>query len=237
MLKIDLHIHSKEDLDDNINYSAKQLINKAKILNFNAISFTFHNNLFFNKELIKYAKLKNILLIPGVEIEIENKHVLIYNISIKEFKNLKKSCSSFEKFSITLNEIKKKNKDVFVVAPHPYFILPYCVGNLLEKHNNIFDAVEFSWFFTKIFNLNKKGIKIAKKYNLPIIANSDCHLLDRFGKNYSLIDCQNCNVKSIFKAIKQNKIKIVSNPERTTTLIKDALEMLLRETFKKKHKF
>ena len=66
MLKADLHIHTKEDPHDNIGYSAKQLIDHAAKLNFDVISITNHDTSSYTEELAEYAKLKGILLIPGI---------------------------------------------------------------------------------------------------------------------------------------------------------------------------
>ena len=56
MLKAQLHIHSGEDPQDGLHYKAKDVIDMAKKLNFDVISFTFHNTLFYNQEIINYAK-------------------------------------------------------------------------------------------------------------------------------------------------------------------------------------
>ncbi len=75
----------------------------------------------------------------------------------------------------------------------------------------MFDAIEYSWFFSKLINLNRKAVRIAKRYNKPIIATSDVHYIENFGKNYSLIDSAK-DIRSVFNAIKNNKVKIKSKP-------------------------
>jgi predicted metal-dependent phosphoesterase TrpH len=196
-LKIDLHIHAKEDKIDKISYTAKQLIDKASKLKYDVLSFTFHKKLFWQKEIIKYAKQKGILLIPGVEMSIEGKDVLVYNIKQKEVEKIK-----------TLNDLQKikdKNKNIFVIAPHPYYMTKVCLGEKLEKSIKLFDAIEHSWFFSNKINPNKKAIKISRRYNKPIIATSDCHHISYFGSSYAVIESKK-DINSIFKAIKKNKI-------------------------------
>jgi predicted metal-dependent phosphoesterase TrpH len=226
-VKIDLHIHAKEDKEDEINYTSKQLIDKAVSLNFNALSLTFHNQFYYNKEISKYAERKGILLIPGVEMRIQGKDVLVYNITKKEFNKIK-----------TLNDlrnIKKNNRNIFVIAPHPYFMTSVCLGNELERNIDLFDAIEHSWFFTKSINRNKKALKIALKYNKPFIATSDCHYLSLFGKTYAILESKN-NIKSIFQAIKDKKITNYIRPLSFISLNIHVIKILLGKVIPNKYK-
>jgi len=216
MIKVDLHIHSKEDKQDKIYYTAKELIDRAVKLKFDVLSITLHNYLLEDKEITKYAKKKGILLILGAEIKIKGKEVLVYNIKAKHLKNVK----TFE----DLKKLKRKFKDMFIIAPHPFFKTRECLGKYLREHIELFDAIEYSWFFTKLINFNKNAVKIAKKYNKPIIATSDAHRLENFGDNYSLINSKK-NIKSIFNAIRRNKIKIKSNPRSLVFFISSSFKM------------
>ncbi len=220
MLKTDLHLHSKEDKKDDLSYSAKELIDKAAELKFDVLAFTFHHAFFWKKEIINYAKSKNILLIPGSEMLIEKCDVLVYNIKKEHLKSIK----TFE----DLRQLKKKDKNIFVIAPHPYFIVGHSMGNKLEKNIGLFDAIEISWFFTKILNLNKKAIKIAKKYNKPLIATSDNHYFNNFGINYSLVDSSK-DTKAIFKAIHEKKIKNISEPRSMFSFIMFTLKIIFNQ--------
>lgn len=227
MLKIDLHIHAKEDKHDIISYSAKELVDKAIENEFDAISFTFHSAFYYPKKLVDYATKNGLLLIPGSELCIEGRDVLVYNFNIKEF-NLLQSSKNFKEFYSNVKKVKKKNKFLFIVAPHPYFKLSYCVNEKLEKYGrNLFDAVEFSWFYSKLINFNKKGMQVARKFNLPMIANSDCHLFNRFGLNYTLVDSSKCDISSIFTSIKKGKVRLVSKAVNELVLFIEGLRMFL----------
>lgn len=217
MLKIDLHIHSKEDPQDRILHTAKELIDKAVKLKFDVLSITLHNHLLEDKEITAYAKKKGILLISGAEIKIERKEILVYNIKSKYLKNIK----TFE----DLKKLKRKFKNMFIIAPHPFFKTGECLGKHLKEHIELFDAIEYSWFFTKIINFNKKAIKIAEKYNKPIIATSDAHHLKNFGNNYSLLNSKK-DIKSIFSAIRRNKIKTKSDALPLLFFISSSFKMV-----------
>ena len=202
MLRCDLHLHTKEDKFDSwIKYDARELIDKASKLGFDVLSFTFHDQKFFRDDIVEYAKSKGILLIPGSEVTLEGKHVLIYgNFELSELKTLK-----------DLEKIKGRD-DVLIVAAHPYFKRPTCLGNKLIENIELFDAVEYCHFYNHLFNWNDKASLVAKKNNKSVIGNSDCHIMKlQFNRTYSLIDSEK-DVKSIFKAIKENKVVVVSEP-------------------------
>ncbi|MFH1377117.1 MAG: PHP domain-containing protein [Candidatus Woesearchaeota archaeon] len=210
MLRCDLHLHTKEDKIDSkwIEYNAKELIDKAAELNFDVLSFTCHNQVFYSDEIVEYAKSKNILLIPGTELTLEGKHVLVYgNFDINEIRNLS-----------DLRKLKDKD-DCLVVAAHPYFKDKSCLGNKLIENIDLFDAIEYCHFYNHLFNWNKKAVNVAKKYGKSLIGNSDCHIMPlQFNKTYSMIDSEK-DMKSIFRSIKENKIIVVSEPLPLRNLI------------------
>ncbi|MFT4343384.1 MAG: PHP domain-containing protein [Candidatus Woesearchaeota archaeon] len=205
MLKVDLHIHACEDkADSHITYSAKKLIDKAEILGFDALAFTFHHQFFWNKEIQTYAHKKGILLIPGSEMIIEGKDVLVYNIT-------KKHLNSIKTFN-DLRALKKKNKNIFVIAAHPYYPGKICLGDLLDTHYDLFDAIEYCWLHTKWFSWNKKAVMASKKYRIPLVATSDAHYLDYFGRSYIKVKTTEKTKKDIFTQIKKGNIEIYSPP-------------------------
>lgn len=202
MLSAELHLHTKEDKFDKINYSAKELIDYLSRLGREVISITGHDTLVYSDELKKYAETKNILLIPGCEIWIEKKHVVVLNwigdpFQIKTFEDLKK--------------LKKENKEVIVLAPHPFFGRGDCLKEDLEKNINLFDAIEYCHLYNNFINRNKKAIQIAKKYNKPIIGTSDAHHFFQINHTYTKINSKK-DIPSIIKAIKENKIELVTKP-------------------------
>jgi len=200
LLKADLHLHTKEDPQDKINYSAKELINYMSKLNFDVISITNHNKITYSEELADYARKKNILLIPGVEKTIQEKHILFYNVSQEEINDIKE-----------LDDIKKiKHKKNLIVAAHPFFIIN-SLGPKLLKYISLFDAVEYSHFYIKMINFNRKAVKISKKFNKPLLGTSDSHFLFQTGYTYSLINSEK-KINSVLKAIKENKVSIRTKP-------------------------
>lgn len=218
MLKVDLHLHANEDNDHHrLSYTSKELIAKAAEQGFEVLALTFHGDVHYNKTLVNYAKQKNILLIPGIEKLIEKKEVLIYNITQKESKKLK----TFD----DLRKLKQK-KNILIIAPHPYYIIRSCLGSKLEQNIDLFDAIEYSHYYLKYLNFNKKAVKIAKKYSIPMIGTSDTHYLPQLGSTYTIIDSKK-NLKDIFKAIRNKQVLVKSKPIKLKYFIWRFFRMVL----------
>ena len=231
MLKAQLHIHIKGDPSDNIRHTWRELIDHAKKLDFNVLAITCHKRIIFPAKAISYAKKRNILLIKGIEIEIgkSGQHVLILNPHI--------SAEKIRTFA-DLAKYKTAHLESMIIAPHPYFPTRRTLKNNLEKHIDLFDAIEYNYFVTKSKNYNKKAIQIAKKYKKPLIGTSDCHVLKYLNTTYSLIDCPTeknslPNQQAILNAIRKNAITIKTNPLSHFTATKILLILLWQELSKK----
>lgn len=200
MLKSDLHLHVKGDPEDRVPYSAQQLIDRAAALKYDILAITCHDRVLYSKAIVSYAHSKGILLIPGAETTLGGKHVLLYNITNEDLKKI----TSF-------NDIRelKKQKNILVIAPHPYFPTSFCLGNMLERHIGLFDAIEYSHYHTHFFNLNRKATHTARKHNKPIIGNSDSHHFRQFATTYSLIDSEK-NANAVIAAIKAGNVRVFS---------------------------
>lgn len=180
MLKADLHIHSKGDPQDiMLHYTPMDVIKLAAKQNFQVLAFTWHNKIFDPTPMKAYAKKRGITLIPGIEATIEGKHTLLYNISNEEMAKVKR-----------LEDLYTFKDHVVIGAPHPFFLLPVCLGKKITEHKKLFDFIEYSHFYTKRINFNKKAIAVAEELKLPIIANSDVHHLSLFGKEWTLLDTE-----------------------------------------------
>lgn len=201
-LKADFHLHTADDRYDNIAHTSYELISHAAQKGFKVLSITNHDTYTFNPELVSYALDHDILLIPGIEKTIEGKHVLLLNAfpaaeKIKSFAELQAA----------------KNDGLFVVAPHPFFKAHHCLGNKLIEHIDLFDAVEYSYFYTRWINFNRKARAVAREYRLPLIGNSDCHVLSYMGLSHSVITAYHKTENAVFDAIREHRVKVVSHPQ------------------------
>jgi predicted metal-dependent phosphoesterase TrpH len=201
-LKVQFHLHTRQDPYDYIRHSEKELIDEAARLNYDVLSITCHNVIIFNEDLKKYAEKKRILLIPGIEKSIRRRHVVILNATI-DAQNIK----NFD----DLEKYRKKHPECFIIAAHPYYPGGISLKKRLERYISLFDAIEYCWYHSKKFNTyNKKAVKTAEKYGLPILATADCHMIKYLNYTYSLIEAGK-DVHSIFDAIRKKKIEIVSH--------------------------
>ena len=214
-LKIDLHIHTANDLVESKTGQKKSLVHPKKMIdlaveqNFDAISFTHHGIIYRDLEIEKYAKQKGLLLIPGVEAFIHQKHVLLINFSKTNHIN------SFEDLC------KYKNPENLIIAPHPYYFFSQCIGKNLERYIQCFDAVEYAHLYYKFINPNRKAVKIAREHDLPILGCSDTHTQYHFGTTYSIVDADEKSIPAIIKAIKQGKVEYMSHPFPFPLFVKD----------------
>lgn len=202
MLKADFHMHFGREHCHDTGYSARQLIDHCASLGYEVMAFTLHDKVGATKELISYARKKGILLISGMEATIDGAHILVLNVTKKEGESLE----SFD----DIRKLKKR-KDILVVAPHAYFPLGDCLKDRLVENISLFDAVEYSHFYTYLVNFNRKAMKVAVKYDKPIVGTSDCHRLYQVGYTYTMLDCRK-NLKSVLEAVRKGKGGVVSRP-------------------------
>ncbi|MBI4981149.1 PHP domain-containing protein [Candidatus Woesearchaeota archaeon] len=219
MLKAELHTHINADPQHRktINYSAFHLIDEVAKQQFKVLAITCHDWVYEDKSAEEYAKKKGILLIRGVERTIGGKHVLIYNLSNREAQKI----HTFEE----LKQFKQNNSKIFVIAPHPFHWTPVCLRNKVLQHLDLFDAWEYSWFYTRWINPNRKMVRLATQFHKPIIGCSDVHRIENLGNTYTLIDAKP-TIEDVFTGIRENKAKVVTKPLSWTKFAIIALHLL-----------
>jgi predicted metal-dependent phosphoesterase TrpH len=198
-LKADLHLHTAEDPLDRVRYTARELIAKAATKGFEVLSITNHHRITFDQDLFKYARDQGILLIPGVELTIRRRHVLVINPPPN------RKCSDF--FSLS----RLRRPETLIIAPHPFFPGTYSLNRYLSRNLHLFDALEYCHFYSRMINFNQKTVEVARTHGYPLIGNSDAHFLSQLGATYSLIYGEK-NLEGVFTAIRQNDIKVISRP-------------------------
>lgn len=198
-LKVDFHLHTAEDPLDRVRYTAKQIISRAAEQGFDVLSVTNHHVMTFTDELFDYAQERGILLIPGVEVTVRRRHILLLNPPSGMH------CTDYSHLSAC------RRPETLIVAPHPYFPGTNSLNGHLLKHQHLFDALEYSHFYSKKINFNQKAVEVCRSHGFPLIGNSDAHFLSQFGITYSLIDAEK-NLESIFAAIREKRVKVVTRP-------------------------
>ncbi|HIJ02645.1 TPA: PHP domain-containing protein [Candidatus Woesearchaeota archaeon] len=232
-LKAELHTHSDDDPQDKLPYSIYDLIDKAKSLNYDILAITLHEKVLEGKRFesaYKYARSKQILIIPGCEANIEGKDVLMYNITEKERKEIK----TFNDLRNMKSHWDKKRRNVLIIAAHPYFSIlqKASLGKKLCENIGLFDAIEYHYFYLEFLNLNRKSITASRKYRKGLVGNCDVHYLDNLGTTFTLINSQK-NIDSVIKAIKSRKIMLRTQPISITKFLLTAIRYLLFHDYTK----
>jgi len=200
-LKADLHCHVGGDPQDDIEYTAEDLIDCAVELGFDVIAITNHREVWQNPGTISYARSHGLIVIPGVELDVEDKHVVLLNVdkraeTIRSFDDIRSSAS----------------RDRVVVAPHPFYPARTCLGKKLMEHIDVFDAIEYSFFYCRVLNPNACAEAVAKRVGLPMVGSADCHGLRWLGRTYTAIEADKKDVKSVIHAIKEGRARVVTRP-------------------------
>lgn len=201
MLKVDLHLHSSEDPVDVIDHDAHQLIDRAAELGFDALALTLHDCDLRDPTLCAYARERGIVLVPGVERTIDGRHVLLLN-----FPERTDHVRTFDDLANL-----RRTSNGLVIAAHPYFPDTSCLRWRLDRHADLFDAVEWSYFWTQGVNFNAKAARFAATHGKPLVASSDLHDLRQLGRTYSMVFADR-NPDAICDAIREGRISIQTSP-------------------------
>lgn len=205
-LKSSLHSHAIEH--PIIKYKPEDLIDVAKKQGYDVISVTDHEQVTYTSDLKRRAEDDGILLIPGTEALIgdnnNKKEVLILNIT--EYP-AKEHTSSFENLANWLERYQDRDK-LSVGAPHSFYGSSQCLGEDLEKNIELFDFIEYCFFRSPLLrdHPNQKAMKIAEKYNKPILGTGDVHKLWELWTTYSLIESEK-KAESVIKTINESTFK------------------------------
>src|SRR4051812_40804572 len=202
MIKADFHIHTGDDPADHISYTPFELIDRAAELGYGAIAVTLHDAQLEDAAYRGYAASRGIVLIPGVERTIEGRHVLLLNFS--------RATGVVETFA-NLARLKQAEPGGMVIAPHPYFPAAASLMGDLERHADLFDAVEYNAMFTPVVNFNAIAGWWAKRHHKPMVGNGDVHRLEMLGTTYSLVDAAP-DPASICSAVKAGRVNVVATP-------------------------
>lgn len=202
MLKVELHTHAADDPEDYISHTPHQLIDRAAELNFDALAITLHNKQLDIEPLRTYAAQRGVVLISGVERDVEGKHVLLINFSRRA-----EQVDGFEDVA----RLKRTEPVGLVVAPHPFFPMRSCLGTVMNRHADLIDAVEFNAMYSPMVNFNRLGERWAARYRKPMVGNGDVHLLEQMGTTYSLVDAAP-SPDAICEAIRVGRVSVESAP-------------------------
>jgi len=201
MLKVELHSHTADDPLDRIPHTTRELIDHAAAHEFDALAITLHDRQLDLRPHLAYARERGITLIPGVERTIEGRHVLLLNF---------RRGTDFVRTFDDLRALRRREPGL-VVAPHPFFPDRTCLWGQLERHADLFDAVERNAMFLRGVDFNLRAERWAATHGKPMVGNGDVHRLGQLGSTYSLVDAER-DPGAICDAIAAGRVQVVSRP-------------------------
>ena len=188
---LDLHIHSKCSFDSIL--EPKQIIKVAKKRGLDGVAITDHNTIKGGLEAKKINKSQDFLVIVGSEVNTEVGDIIGLFLT-EEIK----SRNSME----VIEEIKKQGG--LVVLPHPY--RGHKLNDELLKRIDVIEG----------FNArtndkdNEEAVKLAEKYNKPIIAGSDAHFASEIGLGKTIINSKEGITREILNG--RAKLEVSQSP-------------------------
>ena len=175
-----------------------------------------HDVVTFDSELEEYAAGRGLLLLPGVELTLSDKHVVVVNPDFRRADEFR----SLEDLTAIRNE-----RDI-VIAPHPYYPGFRCLKSDLEAHIDSFDAVEFSFFYNRFINPNRKAVAAAAHHRKPLVGSSDCHNIWQVGYTYSLVEAEK-NIPSIVRSVKEGRVEVATTPLSMLAMFRVGINWIL----------
>ena len=229
-IKVDLHIHTLDDPKDAVDYSAHQLLARARSLGFGVLAITLHDAVFNRQEVFADAAAMGILLIPAAEVRLRGADVILLNVTPKEIAELR----NFD----DLRQLRAQRGDsIFTIAPHPFYVFGGSIGPRLLENIDCFDAIEICHFHKGLFNPNRRAAKVARRFGKPLVATSDAHRLDAFGRHYTNIPRPaELTFENVLTALRSERITLTSPPCSFADLVNAIYFVFLAHPFRRRRK-
>jgi hypothetical protein len=140
---------------------------------------------------------------------IEGADVVVLNILPEEAAGIK-----------TFDDLRRlraeRGESVFVLAPHPYYVLGGSIGQRLEEEMDCFDAIEFCHLQIPLLNPNRRAASVAARAGKPLLSTSDSHKRLNFGHAYSLLGVEAGDgppsIEALFGAMRAHRVRRVNPP-------------------------
>jgi len=203
LYRVELHSHCQGDpVDCHLGHTLFQHIDRAKEVGLDAIAVTWHRKICADPEAFSYARERGILLIAGMEADVDQRHIVILNLAEGDLPG-----------DPTWNQIRAlrlRKPEALVLAPHPFYPHPSCLGKMMNDHADCIDAVEWciihvQWLPGRV-NPNLRAARWAHQHGKPMVACSDAHSLCAIGKNASVVEADELTSEALFAGIRAGRV-------------------------------
>jgi predicted metal-dependent phosphoesterase TrpH len=201
--RVELHSHCQGDpVDIHIRHTIFEHIDRAREVGLDAIAVTWHRKICEDREAFAYGWSRGVLVIPGMEAEVNRKHLVVLNIAGGDL--------SAEPTWDEVRALRARKPGVLVMAPHPFYPHPTCLGKQMNDYADCIDAVEWCkmhvhWLPAGV-SPNLRASRWAHARGKPMIACSDAHSLDSIGKNASTVEADALTTEALFAGIRAGRI-------------------------------
>jgi predicted metal-dependent phosphoesterase TrpH len=202
--RVELHSHCKGDpVDSYLGHTLFQHIDRAKEVGLDVIAVTWHRRICSDPEAFAYAKERGVLVIPGMEADVDGQfHLVVLNLAEGDLP----SAPTWAQ----VRALRARKPEVLVMAPHPFYPHPTCLGREMNEHADCIDAVEWcalhvNWLPGRV-NPNLRAARWAHKHGKTLIACSDAHTLCAIAKNASTVEADELTIDSILAGIRAGHV-------------------------------
>ncbi len=206
-IKLDLHIHTLDDPKDKLDYSAHELLERARALGIEVLAITLHDAVFQRPEVFADAAAMGILLIPAAEMRLQGADVVVLNVSPEEV-------AALRDFPDLRRLRAVRGDSVFIFAPHPFYLLGGSIGGeRLRENLDCFDGIEVCHFHKGWFDPNRPARRLAARTGKALVATSDAHQLSAFGAHHTSVPRpREWSVKGVVAALRAGPRRLTSPP-------------------------
>ncbi|MGI8435498.1 MAG: PHP-associated domain-containing protein [Chthoniobacterales bacterium] len=212
-VRLDLHIHTLDDPKDRLDFSAQELLERARACRIEVLAITLHDMVFDRAEVFADAKAMGILLLSAAEMRLHGADIVLLNISAEE-------ANALHDFDDVRRLRAARRDSLFTFAPHPFYVLGGSIGGeRLRANIDCFDAIEVCHFHKGLFDRNRPARAAAAEFGKPLIATSDAHELTAFGQHYTSIPRPAAlTPENIFAALRAGSGRLTSPPAKLSEI-------------------
>lgn len=200
--RVDLHNHCQGDPIDPLKHTIYEHIDIAQKVGLDAIAMTWHRRVCTDPLAETYARQNGVLLMRGMEAEIEGKHLVVVGLEEGDLPG--------ETTWDEVRALRARKPGVLVMAPHPFYPHPSCLHRQLAGNDDCIDVVEWcalhvQWLPDKV-SPNLRAARWAHRHGKPLLACSDAHSPQAIGRNPSTVEADELTQDAVLSAIRAGRI-------------------------------
>lgn len=230
-IKLDLHIHTLDDPKDALDYTAHELLERAREMGIGVLAITLHDSVFQRPEVFADAAAMGSLLISAAEMRLQGADIVLLNVTPEE-------AAELQDFDDVRRLRARRGETLFTFAPHPFYITGGSIGGRrLRKNIDCFDAIEICHFHKGWFDRNRPARAAAARYGKPLLATSDAHELKAFGSHYTSIPRPaEVTAESVFAALRGGAGRLTSPPAALADILRTLYFIFVAHPWRRRQK-